>query len=111
MIGVLTTIPVDQDCQETAMAYITDLVEQSKSEEGTVQYHAVEDITEPNLIRFFELYKDAEAAETHTKSEPYRQFTKALPEFVSGTIETLQFEMDDVSVAEFTATDAVEALD
>ena len=111
MIVVLTTIPVDQDYRETAVGYITDLVEHSTSEEGTIRYHAVEDITEPDLVRFFELYDDAEAAEIHTKSEPYRKFNEALPEFVSGTIETIQFETDDISVAEFTATDAVEALD
>lgn len=109
MIVVLTTIPVDSDCRETAMAYITNLVEHSESE-GTVRYHAVEDVTEPNLIRFFEVYDDTDAVETHTKSEPYRQFTKVLPEFISGTIETLQFETDDLSVVEFTATDAVDTL-
>ena len=70
------------------MERITDHVEHSVSEERTVQYHAVEDITESNLIRFFESSDDAEAAETHTKSEPYRMFNGALPEFVSGTIET-----------------------
>lgn len=111
MIGVLTTIPVDPAHRETAMASITELVEQSKAEDGTVQYHAVEDLTEPNLVRFFELYEDAEAANAHATSEPYRDFINALPEFVDGTIETRQFETDDVSVAEFTAKEAVEALD
>lgn len=109
MIGVLTTIPVDPDHREAAMAHITELVEHSKNEEGTVQYHAVEDLTEPNLIRFFELYEDA--ANAHTNSDPYHQFTNALPEFVSGTIKTHQFETESVTVAEFTAADAIAALD
>lgn len=111
MIGVLTTIPVDPDHRESAMAHITALVDHSKTEEGTVQYHATEDLSDPNLIRFFELYEDGDAAETHTNSEAYHQFTNALPEFVSGTIETHQFETESVSVAEFTAADAVETLD
>lgn len=111
MFVVHTTIPVNPDQREKAMEYITALVEHSESEDGTVRYYAVEDLLEPNLIRFFEQYDDAAAAETHTKSEPYRQFNMALPEFVSGTIETIQFETDDVNVMEFTAADAVDALD
>lgn len=111
MIVILTTIPIDPNQQETAMSYITALVEHSKGEEGTVRYYALKDITETHLIRFFELYDDAEAVETHTNSEPYRKFNEALPKFVSDTIETVQFETDDVSVAEFSAMDAVEALD
>lgn len=111
MIVVLTTIPIDQDQQERALPYITDLVDHSEGEEGTVRYHAVKDITEPNLIRFIELYDSTEAVEIHTNSEPYREFIEALPEFVCKSIETIQFETDDVGVAEFSPTEAVEALD
>ena len=111
MIGVVTTIPVDPDRRAAAVNRITDLVEQSKREEGTVRYHAAEDLAEPNRIRFFELYEDEDAAEAHTDAEAYRRVVEALPEFADGTITTRRFEVESVGVAEFTAADAVEALD
>lgn len=111
MFVVRTTIPVNPDHRETAIEYVSDLMDYSRREDGTVRYHATTDIEDPNLLRFFEQYEDVAAAETHTESEPYRRFNEVLPEFVDGTIETIQFEADDVSVTEFTAADAVEALD
>lgn len=63
------------------------------------------------MVRFFEQYEDATAAEAHTESGQYRRFIEALPDFVDGEIETVQFETDEVDVVEFTAEAAVEALD
>lgn len=111
MFVVRTTIPVDPDRREKALELVTDLVDHSRGEAGTVRYHATTDVENPNLIRFFEQYEDAYAAEAHADSGSYRRFTEALPEFVDGPIETIQFEAEDVSVTEFTAADAVEALD
>lgn len=111
MIVVHTTIPLDPDCGDEVMNRIDDLVERSRREDGTVRYRAMRDLTDPNLIRFFEQYEDPEAAEAHTESDEYRRFNELLPEVVDGEIETLQFETADVHAVEFTASEAVEALD
>ena len=111
MIVVRTTVQIDPDRRERAMEYVTDLVAHAEREEGTVRYDAAADLTEPNLIRFFEQYEDVAALEAHVESEPYRRFNEALPELVVGEIETIQFETDGVRVSEFSATDAVDALD
>ncbi len=111
MIVVHTTIPVDSEHRERAIREATGLMEYSRGEDGTVRYHVTVAVADPNLLRFFEQYETVSAAETHAESEPYRRFNEALPELVDGTIETVQFEADDVNVAEFTAADAVEALD
>lgn len=106
VIVVRTTVPVDPARRDEAMNYIDDLLAQSRSEPGTVRYEAVKALDDPNTIRFFEQYEDATAAEAHTESDPYRRFVAALPEFVDGEIETIQFETDAVSVSTFTAEEA-----
>ncbi|MXR52900.1 antibiotic biosynthesis monooxygenase [Halovenus sp. WSH3] len=111
MYVVHTTIPLDPDCGDELVDRVDDLVERSRNEDGTVRYRAMRDLTEGNLLRFFEQYEDADAAEAHTNSEEYRRFNELLPEVVDGKIETLQFETDEVHAVEFTAADAVDALE
>ena len=111
MLIVHTTIPLDPTRREEAVDLVADLAEHSRTEDGTVRYRAMADITEPNVVRFFEQYEDAAAAEAHTESDQYRRFVEALPDLVDGDIETVQFETDNVDVVEFPATAAVEALD
>lgn len=112
MFVVRTSIPVNPDQWEMAIDYVTDLVDYAQEREsGTVRYQAVEDLAEPNLLRFFEQYEDATAAAAHDESDPYRRFVEALPEFADGEIETIQFETEDVHAASFTAAEAVEALE
>jgi len=93
------------------MGHVEELVDHAQREAGTVRYRAAMDVTNPSLLHFFEQYEDAAAAEVHAESEPYRQFMSALPEFADGSIETVQFETDDVHVSEFTATDAANAVE
>jgi quinol monooxygenase YgiN len=111
MLVIYTTIPIDPDGEDALMEHIVTLVEHSQSEEGTVRYRAMRDLTDSNLIRFVEQYDDAESAEAHTESEAYRRFVEVLPEVVDGKIETVQYEVEDATVAEFTAEEAVAALD
>lgn len=111
VLVVHTTIPFDPECREAAIALVADLVKYSRTEDGTVRYHAMEDLSEPGVVRFFEQYEDAAAADAHTGSEQYRQFVTSLPDLVDGTIETVQFEADDVDAVELSAREAVAALD
>lgn len=106
-----TTITFDPEQRDKAVERVRALVEHSKTESGTVRYRAMTDLDDPNVVRFFEQYEDAAAAETHTESEQYYRFVESLPDLVDGTIETIQIQSDSIEFAEFTAADAVDALD
>lgn len=106
-----TTISFDPEQRDEAMEQVRALVDHSRTESGTVRYRAMVDIDDANVVRFFEQYEDAAAAKTHTESEQYRQFVESLPDLVDGTIETIQIQSDSVERGEFTAADAVNALD
>jgi|APHM01.1.fsa_nt_gi Uncharacterized conserved protein len=111
MYIVHTTIPVDSEHEDRLQERIDDLVERSRNEDGTVRYRAMRDLSDPGLIRFFEQYETAEAAERHTESAAYRRFNEMLPEVANGDIETVQFETADVHTVEFSPSEAVSALD
>lgn len=111
VILIHTTIPLDSEREEELIGRIDDLVEHSRTEDGTIRYHALRDLSKPKLIRFIEQYEDREAAESHTESDAYRRFIEKLPDVVDGEIETVQYEIADVAVTEFTATDAMAALE
>ncbi|WP_313691638.1 putative quinol monooxygenase [Halorarum halobium] len=111
MFVVHTSIPIDPERREEAIAHVASMVEDSRAEDGTVRYRAMEDLTEPNVVRFFEQYEDVAAAERHTNSERYREFVEALPAFSSGALETIQFETDEFVVHEFEASEAVESVE
>lgn len=108
MFVVHTTIPLEPERREEAMELIADLVDRSRTEDGTVRYRAMQDLTNPDVVRFFEQYDDVAAAEEHTESDQYRAFVAALPDLASGRLETVQFETDDVQVFEYDAADATE---
>lgn len=106
-----TTIRIDPAKRSEAIELIDDLLEYSRTEDGTVTYRAMTDIGDSSVVRFFEQYEDRAAAETHTESEQYRRFVESLPEIVEGNIETIQIHADEIERVEFTPRDAIEALD
>jgi quinol monooxygenase YgiN len=98
------------DRREEIIEHVADLLERSRSEDGTLRYEATAELTEPNLIRSFELYEDAAAAEAHTASEACRRFDEALPGLVGGAIGTVRFGTGSIEPAEFTAAEVPAAL-
>lgn len=111
MYVVRTTIPFDPERREAVREVVADLVEQSRSEPGTLRYAASEGLTDPHTLRFFEQYEGEAALERHTESDAYRRFNETLPDVAAGEIETVQFEVESVRSATFTAEEAVAALE
>lgn len=112
MIVVLTTIHVDPDSRDELLDRIATLREHTRSaEDGAIRYYAMSDLQDDTVVRFFEQYEDEAAAEAHTQSQAYRRFVEALPESVTDDIETVQFATENVEVVEFTAEQAVAALE
>ena len=107
MIVVHTEIPVDTEHRADLLALTETLIERSADEPDTVRYRASTGVRDPNILRFFEQYANAAAAERHQSTEAYRRFNEALPELVDGDIETVQFEVDETAVT--TATFSAEA--
>ncbi|MFC5366944.1 putative quinol monooxygenase [Salinirubrum litoreum] len=110
MIVVHTSIPIDPDRYDDALAIVADLAERSRQEPGVVTYHATTDVTDEHTVRFFEQYEDRSAWEAHADSDHLQQFEARLPELVAGEMETVSVTGGDRRAYTFT-TDDLETTD
>ncbi|WP_226023916.1 putative quinol monooxygenase [Halomicrobium salinisoli] len=97
MIVLHAAFPIDPAQRDDALDLIEDLVEQSQAEEGMIDYRAAADVSDPNLIRFFEQYEDEAAFEAHSQTDHFQEFEDALPDLLAGEPEVRRFEVDSAS--------------
>lgn len=100
MIVLHAVFPIDPEKREQALDLVEGLVEQSNQEAGMVDYRVGADISEPNVLRFFEQYEDQAAFEAHTQTDHFQEFEAALPDLLAGEPDVRRFEVDDVSELE-----------
>ncbi|WP_226013561.1 putative quinol monooxygenase [Halomicrobium salinisoli] len=97
MIVLHAAFPIDPAQRDDALDLIEDLVEQSQAEEGMIDYRAAADVSDPNLIRFFEQYEDEAAFEAHSQTDHFQEFEDALPDLLADEPEVRRFEVDSAS--------------
>jgi quinol monooxygenase YgiN len=100
MIVLHASVPIDPDRREEALEQIEELVEKSQAEDGMIEYRATTDLTDPNVVRFFEQYEDETALEAHNRTDHFQAFEEALPEFLNGEPEVLRFDVDSATELE-----------
>lgn len=100
MIVIHASFPIDPDRRDEALELIDDLVDQSQEEDGLIEYRATTDVQEPNVVRFFEHYEDADALESHTDTAHFQEFEAALPDLLAGEPEVVRFDVDSATELE-----------
>ncbi|WP_424017799.1 putative quinol monooxygenase [Halorientalis pallida] len=100
MIVVHASFPIDPDEREEALAHIEDLAEQSRAEDGMLDYRATTDVEDENVVRFVERYEDEAAFAAHSQTEHFTEFLTALSDWLAGDPEILRFEVDSMSEVE-----------
>ncbi len=97
MIVLHATFRVDPAKRDEALELIEWLVEQSQQEAGMIDYRAATDVTDPNVIRFFEQYEDEAAFEAHTETDHFEEFEAALPDLAAGESNVTRFDVESVT--------------
>lgn len=97
MIVLQATIPVASDSREEMIEAATELAEQSRAEEGTIDYRFTADIEEPNVFRVFEQYEDEAAMNAHMESEHFETFQDQISEWVNGDVELVRFDVESTT--------------
>jgi quinol monooxygenase YgiN len=101
MLFLQAAFPLDPASREEALDLIENLVEQSQQEDGMINYRAATDISDPNIVRFFEQYEDAAAFEAHSQTDHFREFEARLPDLLAGEPEVHRFEVDSTTELDF----------
>lgn len=97
MIVLHAEFPIVPEKREEALAMIEDLAEQSRSEDGTIDYRAATDVEDSNVVRFFERYEDEAAFEAHGQTDHFQDFEATLPDLLDGEPEVVRFEIDSAT--------------
>lgn len=97
MIVLQATIPVVPDRREELIETATKLAEQSRAEDGTIDYRFTADIEDPNVFRVFERYEDEAAMDAHMQSEHYETFQDQISGLVEGDVELVRFDVESAT--------------
>jgi quinol monooxygenase YgiN len=100
MLVVHATVPVKEESREEALEAATTVAEESRKEEGVVDYRAAVDVDDKNLLRFFEQYEDEAAFGAHASSDHFAEFASKLPNFLDGEPKLTRFEVSGSSEVE-----------
>lgn len=95
MIVMHATIPVAPEHRGTAISAASELAEQSRAEEGVVDYRVAIDVDDESILRFIEQYEDANAFEAHMESDHFLSFQGRMEEFLDGEVDLIQFQVAD----------------
>ncbi|ELZ21135.1 Antibiotic biosynthesis monooxygenase [Halosimplex carlsbadense 2-9-1] len=97
MVIIYATFPIDPQHREEATELMRELAEQSRSEDGVIEYRVGADIEDPNTFRFFERYEDEAAFGAHAETEHFEEFESALPDVLAGEPTVTRFDIDSVA--------------
>jgi len=97
MIVIHAVFPIDSDSRDQALDQFRTLAEQSRTEDGILDYRVTTDIEQPNQVRIFEQYEDEAAFGSHGESDHFQAFEEQLPEFLAGEPTVTRFDVDSAS--------------
>lgn len=100
MLVVHAEMPIDPDHRDQALEHVRTLVEASQTEDGTIEYRAATDLSDPNLVRIVERYEDTAAFESHMESDHYREFEGVIADLLAGEPTVMRFEVESASELE-----------
>jgi len=100
MLVIYATFPIDPDRREEAIDLMGKLAENSRDEDGIIDYQVAVDIDDPNLFRFTEQYEDESAFASHGESEHFAEFEAELPGLLAGEPEVTRFDVESMSDVE-----------
>jgi len=100
MLVIHATFPVDPDHRDEAMDLMQELAEQSRNEDGILEYRVTTDIEAPNTFRFFERYEDEAAFGAHAQTDHFAAFEAELPDLLAGEPTVTRFDVESVSDVE-----------
>ena len=94
MIVMHASLPVQPEGREAALELVTNLAEQSRAEDGVIDYRVTTDAEEPDTVRIFEQYEDDEAVDAHMSSDHFQAFQGEIGAHLAGEPTLLRFDAE-----------------
>jgi quinol monooxygenase YgiN len=97
MIVIHAVFPIAPEKREEALELVEGLVAGSNEEDGVIEYRVGADISDPNVLRFYECYEDEAAFEAHGETDHFGAFEAALPDLLAGEPEVTRFDVESAT--------------
>jgi len=92
--------PVDPERRDDAVELFRAVAEESRAEDGVIDYRVAAGVDDENRFQFFERYEDEAAFAAHVESEHVDRLGEQLPELLAGEPEVTRFDVDSASTVE-----------
>lgn len=100
MIVVHAEFPVKAEEREKAVESARSLAEESRREDGVLEYRVTADTDDENVLFFVERYEDEEAFGAHAETEHLGEFAAELPDLLAGEPEVTRFDVSEATDVE-----------
>ena len=84
MIHIVAKNTVKKEQVENFKMLVKELIIKSKKEKGCIAYDLYEDISNPSILTFIEIWENEKAIELHNQSNHFKQIVPKLGELVTG---------------------------
>ena len=84
MIHIVAKNSVMKEQVETFKVLAKELILKSKEEKGCIAYDLYEDMNNPTVLTFIEIWADEKAIEAHNQSEHFKKIVPKLGKLVDG---------------------------
>lgn len=86
-VVVLVKVPLKAGTRDAALEAVKGAIANTMAEDGTLQYIALEDPNDENIIYMWEVYTGQEALMAHGGAEWFKAFSASLAAYVGGKVE------------------------
>ncbi|SHH01771.1 putative quinol monooxygenase [Halobaculum gomorrense] len=100
MIVVHATFPVDTDSRTEAADLFAEVAEQSRREDGVIDYRVGVDVDDDTVFRFVEEYEDESAFDSHTETPHFGKLAERLPDLLAGEPDVTRFDVESATDVE-----------
>jgi len=87
MVAVVAKLKIKEGKIDEAIDLFKGLTSRVREEEGTLAYGICRDKANPNLLVIVERYKDSDALKAHGSSDYFKEFSKAIGQYLDGKTE------------------------
>ncbi len=82
VITVFAIVKAKEGCMDTLDGYLEKLIEETRKEEGCIDYILHKDIEDENVFIFYENWKNIKALEDHAKTSHFLSFVEKTKDLV-----------------------------
>lgn len=86
-VAVIVKLKIKEGQRDAMTIAVMPGIETAKAESGTNIYVFHHDATDANVVWFYELYENQDAANLHMGSDAFKNWSKSLAHFVDGAPE------------------------